>query len=95
MHENVSCALLIIQVLLFVVARGAVNDTECANLAASANCSFYDVCIEAVTPCESDGYTEGYGKTYCVRFGEPEYNDRFNEKASVAVGTKIYITHSN
>ena len=30
-----------------------------------------------------------YGKKYCVRFGEPEYYDRFNEKVSVAVGTKI------
>ena len=100
MNKNDSCpvcfTLLLIAALLFVVARCAVSDTECANLAASANCSFYDVCIEAVTPCGPDGYAEGYGKKYCVRFGDPEYNDRFNEKASVAVGTKVsYITHSS
>ena len=90
MNSNDSCpvyfTLLLIEALLFVGARCVVSDTECASLAASANCSFYDVCIEAVTPCGSDGYAEGYGEKYCVRFGDPEYNDRFNEKVSVPVG---------
>ena len=90
MHKSDSCALLLIEVLiLFVVASGAVNDTECANLAASANCSFYEVCIEAVAPCGKHGYAEKYGKKYCERFDEPEYKDRFDKKASVAVGTEI------
>ena len=78
-------ALLLIAAILVVGATSAVNDTECASLAASGNCSFYDICIEAVTPCGSSGYAEGYGEKYCKRFGDPEYQDRFNDKVSVAV----------
>ena len=86
-NSNVLCrgafAVLPIAALLIVGASSAADETECASLAASANCTFYDVCIEAVTPCGSSGYAEGYGEKYCERFGDPEYNDRFNEKVSI------------
>ena len=76
-----------IVIFLTIGARSAATETECASLAASANCSFYDVCIEDVMPCGSSGYAKGYGEKYCQRFDEPEYNDRFNEEVSTAVVT--------
>ena len=85
----------LVAALLIVGVRSSVNETECANLAASGNCSFYNVCIEAVVPCGPNGYAQGYGGKYCERFGDPEYNKLFNEKASAARGayTNIHILY--
>ena len=77
-----------IVIFLTIGARSAATETECASLAASANCSFYNVYIEDVMPCGSSGYAQGYGEKYCQRFYEPEYKDRFNEEVSTAVVTR-------
>ena len=78
-------ALPAVAIFLTIEVTPAAGDSDCASLAASANCSFYCLCIEAVTPCGPAGYAEGYGQKYCQRFGKPDYNDLFNEKVSIAI----------
>ena len=54
---------------LYSVSTYAATDS-CQEMAASGNCAFYSDCVEKRVPCGPNGYALGYGKKYCVRFGE-------------------------
>lgn len=81
-----------ISLLLLVLVSSVLSGPDCASLAARGDCSFYDVCIEAVLECGSRGYVKGYGDKYCQRFVDSHYKSSFNQKVIVA-DTCIVLQH--